>query len=88
MNLVSGTELAWQERMAESFLLSPLYCGSQTTGYRRIGRDAATRGRATDPRAAARLRPRPPAGDGRLDLGRGGQPEHGLPLVARWSPSS
>ena len=34
MNLVAGSELAWQERMAESFLLSPLYCGSKTTGYR------------------------------------------------------
>jgi len=35
MNLVAGDELAWQERMAESFILSPLYCGSKTTGYRR-----------------------------------------------------
>jgi hypothetical protein len=34
MNLVRGKELAWQERMAESFTLTPLYCGSQTTGYR------------------------------------------------------
>ena len=34
MNLVAGSELAWQERMAESFLFSPLYCGSKTTGYR------------------------------------------------------
>ena len=34
MNLVAGDELAWQERMAESFILSPLYCGSKTTGYR------------------------------------------------------
>jgi hypothetical protein len=34
MNLVAGDELAWQERMAESFVLSPLYCGSKTTGYR------------------------------------------------------
>jgi hypothetical protein len=37
MNLVGGSELAWQERMAESFILSPLYCGSKTTGYRRAG---------------------------------------------------
>ena len=36
MNLVSGTELAWQERMAESFVLSPLYCGSRSTGYRKL----------------------------------------------------
>ena len=34
MNLVAGDELACQERMAESFILSPLYCGSKTTGYR------------------------------------------------------
>jgi hypothetical protein len=34
MNLLGGDELAWQERKAESFLLSPLYCGSETTGYR------------------------------------------------------
>ena len=34
MNLVAGSELAWQERMAESFVFSPLYCGSKTTGYR------------------------------------------------------
>ncbi len=36
MNLVAGSELAWQERMAESFILSPLYCGSKSTGYRRV----------------------------------------------------
>ncbi len=34
MNLAAGDELAWQERKAESFILSPLYCGSKTTGYR------------------------------------------------------
>ena len=34
MNLAAGPELAWQERRAESFILSPLYCGSKTTGYR------------------------------------------------------
>jgi hypothetical protein len=36
MNLVEGDELAWQERKAESFLLSPCYSGSATTGYRRL----------------------------------------------------
>jgi hypothetical protein len=35
MNLVAGGDLAWQERMAESFVLSPLYCGSKTTGFRK-----------------------------------------------------
>ena len=34
MNIAAGHELAWQERLAESFILSPLYCGSKTTGYR------------------------------------------------------
>jgi uncharacterized membrane protein HdeD (DUF308 family) len=34
LNLVQGDELAWQERKAESFLLSPRFCGSPTTGYR------------------------------------------------------
>lgn len=34
LNLVHGDELAWQQRRAESFVLTPLYCGSDTTGYR------------------------------------------------------
>jgi hypothetical protein len=33
LNLVGGKELAWQERKAESFLFSPLWCGSADTGY-------------------------------------------------------
>jgi hypothetical protein len=33
MNLVGGDELAWQERKAESFVLTPWYCGSQSTGF-------------------------------------------------------
>ncbi len=33
MNLVKDTNLAWQERKAEAFLLSPAYCGSKSTGY-------------------------------------------------------
>ncbi len=36
LNLVAGTELAWQERKAESFVLTPLYCGSRSTGYQRL----------------------------------------------------
>ena len=36
LNLVAGHELAWQERMAESFVLTPIYSGSKTTGYRRM----------------------------------------------------
>jgi hypothetical protein len=34
MNLVSGKDLAWQERMAQSFTISPLHSGSWLTGYR------------------------------------------------------
>jgi hypothetical protein len=33
LNLVGGDELAWQERKAESFVLSPLNCGSDSTGF-------------------------------------------------------
>jgi len=41
MNLVQGDELAWQERKGESFVLSPAYCGSRSTGYRRLDADDA-----------------------------------------------
>ncbi len=34
VNLVSGKTLAWQNRMAASFTMSPLHCGSWTLGYR------------------------------------------------------
>jgi hypothetical protein len=40
LNLVQGDELAWQERKAEAFLLSPYYCGSKDTGYRDAARYA------------------------------------------------
>jgi hypothetical protein len=42
MNLVHTEELAWQERKAESFALTPLYCGSETTGYRPTGDGTAS----------------------------------------------
>ena len=36
LNLVRGDKLAWQQRKAQSFTVSPLHCGSwQTVGYRR-----------------------------------------------------
>ncbi len=35
LNLVGGDNLAWQQRMAESFTVSPLHCGSYRVGYRR-----------------------------------------------------
>lgn len=34
LNLVSGEDLAWQERMADSFVFSPIACGSESTKYR------------------------------------------------------
>jgi hypothetical protein len=36
LNLVSGDNLAWQQRKAESFTVSPLHAGSLNLGYRRI----------------------------------------------------
>jgi len=34
LNLVSGKKLAYQERMAESFTVTPLHCGNYELGYR------------------------------------------------------
>lgn len=34
LNLVEGDNLAWQERMAESFTATPLHCGNRNLGYR------------------------------------------------------
>ena len=35
LNLVHVPRLDWQERKAESFVLTPRFCGSEDTGYRR-----------------------------------------------------
>ena len=35
LNLVGGEELAWQDRKAQSFTISPLHAGSFNLGYRR-----------------------------------------------------
>jgi hypothetical protein len=35
LNLVHGKNLAWQERKATSFTVSPLHCGSYAVGYRK-----------------------------------------------------
>jgi hypothetical protein len=35
LNLVGGSKLAWQERKAESFTVTPLHCGSYQVGYRK-----------------------------------------------------
>jgi len=42
LNLVGGTNLAWQERKAESFTMSPLYCGATSQGYRPVRRPPDT----------------------------------------------
>ena len=34
LNLVHGENLAWQQRKAESFSMTPLYCGNWLEGYR------------------------------------------------------
>jgi hypothetical protein len=34
LNLVGGENLAWQERKAEPFTITPLHCGSRLIGYR------------------------------------------------------
>ena len=35
LNLVAGEDLAWQQRKAESFSMTPLFCGNWKAGYRR-----------------------------------------------------
>ena len=35
LNVVGGQNLAWQERKAESFIASPLYCGNDHVGFKR-----------------------------------------------------
>jgi len=34
LNLVSGKRLAWQQRKAEAFTITPLHCGTSQLGYR------------------------------------------------------
>lgn len=34
LNLVSGRRLAWQQRKAEAFTITPLHCGTSQLGYR------------------------------------------------------
>ena len=74
LNIVSSKKLAWQERKAEPFTVSPLHSGSACKAYR-----SSSAVRAPGPGHFARH------GDG--DLRRGREPEHGLPLVAVDRPS-
>ena len=46
LNLVGGTDLAWQQRMAMSFTVTPLTCGSASLGYRDAKNYAKGRQRA------------------------------------------
>lgn len=50
LNLVGGEKLAWQERKAESFTVSPLHCGNHSIGYRRA-KDYGGRPKASDDRS-------------------------------------
>ena len=44
LNLVHGEKLAWQQRKAESFSMTPLFCGSWSEGYRRSAEYGGTDG--------------------------------------------
>jgi len=48
LNLVGGSKLAWQERKAESFTVSPLHCGSYEVGYRMTDGPAGRRYAGTE----------------------------------------
>jgi hypothetical protein len=54
LNLVGGKNLAWQERKAASFTVSPLHCGSYVVGYRKTD---ASQGRryASEPAAPSEV---------------------------------
>lgn len=43
LNLVGGKDLAWQERKAQSFTVSPLHAGSYRLGYRDVKQYAVSR---------------------------------------------
>ena len=49
LNLVGGENLAWQERKASSFIITPFYCGSARAG-RRIGDDVPGHAATNNPR--------------------------------------
>jgi hypothetical protein len=44
LNLVRSKKLNWQERLAESFTVSPLHCGTYWLGYRDTGKYASASG--------------------------------------------
>ncbi|HJQ38407.1 MAG TPA: patatin-like phospholipase family protein [Thermoanaerobaculia bacterium] len=66
LNLVHGRNLAWQERKADSFTISPLHCGNRSVGYRdsleyagriSLGSSMAISGAAVSPNMGSRSSP-------------------------------
>ncbi|HEX4964445.1 MAG TPA: hypothetical protein VF173_26755 [Thermoanaerobaculia bacterium] len=68
LNLVAGEDLAWQQRKAENFSVTPLHCGNGRLGYRRsqsygdergisLGTAIATSGAAASPNMGANSSP-------------------------------
>lgn len=68
LNLVSGKDLAWQQRKAESFTATPLHCGAAGRGFRRsqvyggqhgisLGTAVATSGAAASPNMGSNSSP-------------------------------
>ena len=71
LNVVSTKRLAWQERKAESFTVTPRHCGSAYLGFRPSDEYGEPKGRR-----------RHLAGHRGGDFRRGGEPEYGLSLLA------
>jgi hypothetical protein len=76
LNVVHDPDLAWQDRKAESFTVSPLHAGSARLGYRRTSPSIAQRNlelACADPelshREAKRIRPRYYGGECGISLG-------------------
>ena len=68
LNIVDSKRLAWQERKAEPFTVSPRHCGSAYKGFRPSNEYAGSDRHYTR--------------DGNGDFRRSSKPEHGLPLLA------
>ena len=51
LNVTSGENLAWQQRKAESFTVTPLHCGGLNLGYRPSREYGGTRGISLGPRS-------------------------------------
>ena len=71
LNIVSTRRLAWQERKAESFTISPLHAGSACKAYRRTEHYGDPNGGLSVGTAVA-------------ISGAAVKPQHGLPLLSRY----